>query len=63
VDFKKLAEANNIIFKDISNLYELEEMFEWSLLISKTVILRFKVNNFSNIDERITLLNKIYQDH
>ena len=63
VDFKKLAEANNIIFRDVSNLYELEEFFEWSLPISKPVILRFKVNNFSKIDERSTLLNKIYQDH
>ena len=62
VDFKKLAEANKIIFKDVSNLTELKELLEWSLLKSKTVILRLKVNHISEIDERKNLLNKIYQD-
>jgi len=62
VDFKKLAEANKIIFKDVSNLTELKELLEWSLLKSKTVILRLKVNHLSEIDERKYLLNKIYQD-
>ncbi len=62
VNFKKLAEANKVIFKEVSNLSELKEFFEWSVLISKTVILRLKVNNISDIDERNSLLNKIYQD-
>ena len=62
VDFKKLAEANKVIFKDVSNLTELKELLEWSLLKSKTVILRLKVNQISEIDERKYLLNKIYQD-
>ena len=62
VNFKKLAEANKVIFKEVSNLSELKEFFEWSILISKTVILRLKVNNISDIDERNSLLNKIYQD-
>ena len=62
VDFKKLAEANKVIFKDVSNFTELKELLEWSLLKSKIVILRLKVNHSSEIDERKNLLNKIYQD-
>tara|TARA_Y100001978_G_scaffold202872_1_gene225504 strand:- start:531 stop:2294 length:1764 start_codon:yes stop_codon:yes gene_type:complete len=62
VDFKKLAEANKVIFKDVSSLNELKDLFEWSLSLSEIVILRLEVNNISDIDERKILLNKIYQD-
>ncbi len=62
VDFKKLAGANKVLFKDVSNLNELKELLDWSLLISKIVILRLKVNHLSEIDERKNLLNKIYED-
>jgi len=61
VDFKKLAEANKVIFKDVLNLNDLKELLEWSLMKSKTVILRLKVNIISENDERKNLLNKIYQ--
>ena len=62
VDFKKLAEANNVVFKDVENFNELKQYIEWSLFISKIVILRLNINKISEIDERNNLLNKIYQD-
>ena len=62
VDFKKLAEANKVIFKDVTNLNELKELLEWSHLLSRIVILRVLINHVSEIDERKNLLNKIYKD-
>jgi len=62
VAFKKLAEANKVIFKDVTNLNELKELLEWSPLQSKTVILSLKINYISEIDVRKNLLNKIFQE-
>tara|TARA_B100000900_G_scaffold237396_1_gene201571 strand:- start:315 stop:2087 length:1773 start_codon:yes stop_codon:yes gene_type:complete len=62
VNWKKLAEAHEIPYKNIISLEKLKEAFQWSLSINKSVIIRVDINTDYEINQRENLFKYIFNN-
>ena len=63
VNWKKLAEAHEIPYRDISSLEKLKEAFKWSLTIQKSVIIKVDINTDYEIKQRENLFKYISENY
>jgi len=62
VNWKKLAEAHEIPYRNIFSLKKLKEAFQWSLSIQKSVIIRVDINTDYEIKQRENLFKYIFEN-
>ena len=63
VNWEKLAEAHAIPYRGISSVEELEEAFQWSLTIQKSVIIKVDINTDYEIKQRENLFKYISENY
>ena len=59
INWPKLAEAFQVNFKSVTNFKKLREVFEWSISIRKSVIIKVDIDPENEINEKNALLKKI----
>ena len=59
INWPKLADGYQVKFRNVANFKKLREVFDWSISIQKSVIIKVDIDPENEINEKNDLLKKI----
>ena len=62
INWTNLAKGYQVPYKNVSDFNKLRDAFDWSLSMSKLVIIKVDINVENEMKERNLILKKIFND-